>query len=113
MREVASMLAAYWAFGCAHAASRGDIPPIGKLRERPRLASMLRAVAIGAFLLSIALWPNDGSFWLPFLGSSLSLFVSASLVILVRPLAPRAVWGLFWASPILIALFAMGFAFGH
>lgn len=112
MREAASMLAAYWAFVCAHAAGRGNLPPIGKLRGRPCLTAVLRTVAVCAFLLSIALWPSDGSWWLSLLGSSLSLFVAASLVILVRPLAPRVVWGMAWASPILVGLFSLGAALG-
>lgn len=102
MREMASVLAAYLAFVCAHAAGTGRLPPIGKWRGH-RAPLALRIVSVAAFLGSAALWPREGTLLISILGASLSFFVSASAVILLRPLFPRAIWGLAWAAPFLIA----------
>jgi hypothetical protein len=108
MREIPSILAAYLAFICAHGAAQGHVPAPGNWRQSAWAKAALRLLAPGAFLLSIALWPSEGGFWISLLGASLSSCVSASIAILLSPLAPRVVWGLALASPILIALSAMG-----
>ncbi|MET0594280.1 MAG: hypothetical protein ABW133_16380 [Polyangiaceae bacterium] len=68
----------------------------------------MRILAAAAFVVSLLLWPREGHLLTSILGASLSLFVSASFVILLRPLFPRAIWGLAWAAPFLIAFLVLG-----
>jgi hypothetical protein len=89
MSQLGGIAAAYLCFALWHAAHR---------REEPRLL----AGAAGAFVLSLLLWARGEGWGHGPIGAVVALLVSAALIVVVRPLAPRLVWGLAALCPLLV-----------
>jgi len=107
MRELAAALAGYLSFALLHAADprRAPLPLPAWLRDGwPRAARLLAALALG---LSIALWQRTQPAPAAALAAAVSLTVSATLIVLLASVAPRAIWGLAVAAPALIGALSL------
>ncbi|WP_433931244.1 hypothetical protein AB3662_43880 [Sorangium cellulosum] len=105
MVEIASVLAAYFAFALLHAARPERIPfgVASRLRGRRAWRVAARVLAFGFFSLSVALWGRAEAGPAAFLSALAALLVAASLFVLLAPIWPRAVWSLAVLCPPAIA----------
>jgi hypothetical protein len=94
MLEIASLLLTYVAFASLHAADPARAPWRVRATAHRLWRAALRLIAAGAFIAAIALWQRMEGSALGFIVPLAILMASASLFVLLVPLAPRLTWGL-------------------
>jgi uncharacterized membrane protein YsdA (DUF1294 family) len=94
MLELASLLLTYVAFAALHAANPARVPWRVPETAHRLWRAALRLIAVGAFIMAIALWHRLEASALGLIVPLSILMASASLFVLLVPLAPRLMWGL-------------------
>lgn len=109
MLELAAILATHSAFAWVHAAHRGELP-LSTRRLGNTGRRVLRLVALLTAILAFAAGSQQLGALIASLVCGVALCLSGTLVVTLRPVAPRVLWGSAYASTAAAGLLAAGAA---
>jgi hypothetical protein len=103
MVEGAALLSFYLAFALVYGADSRRFPA-RRYKPTRGLLHAMRAGALAALVTGVALWTWTQSLAAALLVALTALSIAATLFVLLAPLAPRALWSLAFACPLLVVV---------
>jgi hypothetical protein len=114
MLDAAAVFAAYVAAALFHASDPARLPVSFPIAARPAWKPVLRIAGLALCVLAAVLWMRAENPTAGLIAAFVAVMAAESVFTILAPIAPRTLYGIAVAAPVLIASFAVaGGAFGR